>query len=236
MHRSLDGGVDSEEDDSDGPTYRAYVSGEDDSRDSGMGGVSSMGLSETATDGECSEGQDRAGESPPRARGAFSEVEVDSAAIEEVHRLSGADGDTGVATTESTMDTMGPVSIMATLDGSFGGQLIEPAVDTGACVTMISRNRWWHAGCSKVIEGEKMPALHNASGEPLLVCGKTNVTLKIDSHVYRVPAYIVGKLGVDMLLGADFCRATEAVLDFGDMTVSLNRNRPIELYSAVNGI
>ena len=78
-----------------------------------------------------------------------------------------------------------------------------------------------------------MPVLHNASGEPLFLCGKTMVTLVIDNHVHRVPSYIVGNLGVDMLLGADFCQATSALVDFGDMTVSLNGLRPIELYPYV---
>ena len=160
--------------------------------------------------------------------GNTGEVEVDFGEIEDVTQPRGV----GSETTETTENILGPLSIMATMEGSLGSQLIEPALDTGACVTMISRDRWRSAGCSKVIEGERMPQLHDASGGSLLVCGKTDVRLEMDGHAYRVPAYIVSELGVDMLLGADFCRATDARLDFGDMTVSLNGNRPLQLYSA----
>ena len=108
---------------------------------------------------------------------------------------------------------------------------IEPAVDSGACVSVVSYERWWNNGCTDITD-TPVPDLHDANGQTMDICGETRITMEIDSHLYRVPMFIVRGLDTDMLLGADFLRSTGARLDFRDMTVSLNGNRPIELYLA----
>ena len=137
----------------------------------------------------------------------------------------------GSDTFKVTMDLPGPVSLWANLESELGSQMVEPTVDTGACVSMISHALWWHSGCSK-LTGAALPVLYDANGQLLDVSGQTMVYLEMDGRPYRSLMYIVRGLGTDMLLGADFLRATGACLDFGDMTAALNGNRPIALYLA----
>ena len=134
---------------------------------------------------------------------------------------------------EVEMDLPGPVSIMATLESELGSKMIEPSVDTGACVSMISHDLWRNTECEAMIDGS-MPTLCGANGHLLDVVGRAWVYLQIDEQPYKIEVCVVRGLGIDMLLGADFLRACGARLDFRDMTVALDGNRPIALYLAEN--
>ena len=104
--------------------------------------------------------------------------------------------ESGSDTFEVTVDLPGPVSLWANLESELGSQMVEPTVDTGACVSMISHALWWHSGCSE-LTGAALPVLYDANGQLLDVNGQTMVYLEMEGRPYRFLMYIVGNLGTD---------------------------------------
>jgi len=107
------------------------------------------------------------------------------------------------------------------VDASFNGSVARCLVDTGASVSVMSdtffrsiRDHWNF----KSLPVQPEFRLSAASGHPMGVVGCFEITLTILDHVVTRPFYVITGLSkVPVILGIDFLREQQMVVDAGDV-------------------
>ena len=89
------------------------------------------------------------------------------------------------------------------------GQLVTCLIDTGATLTILSRKVW-----------ESMVRQSTASGNPIDVCGRTKVGLRI-TELNCVIDVIVADIENEVILGLDFLRDMNCTINFRQCTLTV---------------
>ena len=109
-------------------------------------------------------------------------------------------------------------------DGSW--TLTKVMLDTGAGVTLIRKSVW--DGMNRktpILEVPPDMNLIDASGNELKMSGLVNFTMELDGQHVQVAAILVPNLGPAILLGMDFLKKTDALIDIKTMTLKLKGHR-----------
>ena len=84
-------------------------------------------------------------------------------------------------------------------------------VDTGAQVCVI-RMDLWDTLKTPLLENDR--SFKTASGTPMNILGKTIVTIRLMRQQLKVTCYVTDRLNHKVILGGDFLREHEAIIDY----------------------
>ena len=154
--------------------------------------------------------------------GSTKSVVIFSDASVHISRVNNLDHNTGVeneinqvmSLTKGTSSTIRvPLTHHNFIEICVGSENVvtRALVDTGAQVCVIRRDLW---------DTLKTPLLENdrsfktASGTPVNILGKTIVTIRLMRQQLKVPCYVTDRLNHKVILGGDFLREHEAIIDY----------------------
>ena len=87
-------------------------------------------------------------------------------------------------------------------------------IDTGAAVSLIHLNTWKHCASSDILLQPSPRQLVSVTGAPLQVLGTARVALHIQSTPLECDLLVVDGLTTDGILGLNFLRCHQCVIDF----------------------
>ena len=102
-------------------------------------------------------------------------------------------------------------------------QCVDVCVDSGATLCLLSTEKYTvlqKTGWATALRPAKS-RLQGASGACLAIAGITDLRFRLDGVLYNATVYVGKVIGVDLLLGVDWLRKEKAIIDFGDMSLSL---------------
>lgn len=151
---------------------------------------------------------------------------------------------------ESSEDSIPAFSISCdsnyVLEGFVNGVPASILADTGAAVTVLSKEFWDKAKPSddrlRVSMGKKLVGVQ---GTPLELYGVTCINIELRGEQFSTEAIVAGSLTTDIILGRDFLREHECMIDMGKggdllhfnrrgMAVTLNGKSSKEVLSCIN--
>ena len=112
------------------------------------------------------------------------------------------------------------------IQGEAAGLTVQFLIDTGAAISVVSAEFLHRTplGSTFPLEPGKLHAVKTVSGEQLPVQGKVTLPLIIENAQYSCEAHVIENLGYDFVLGRDFLRQNNAVIDLGGDTLRLQKD------------
>ena len=122
-------------------------------------------------------------------------------------------------------DEMPGLSVEGHLRGIFGGDPLTMILDSGGSHSLLSHAVWHRIGYTSLDTLTPQPVVRNSEGQELEVCGRARIPLVFKGMVYAVSFWIVRKMEHRVLLGVDFLRNHESVIDMAAMRLYM-KNLP----------
>ena len=111
------------------------------------------------------------------------------------------------------------------LDISIQGHPAKALIDTGASVTAIDQKFIDDINFSKdEIRRPDIFKLSSANGSPMKVSGTAEFCFTIDNNTYKFNAYIINSLQYQVIIGADFLKRFQGVINLRTYTLKLEQD------------
>ena len=139
-----------------------------------------------------------------------------------VYGPAGESDESEMQSISAPYDEIPGLSVEGLLRGVFGGDPIMMILDTGGWQSLLSHEVWHRNGCAPLDTVTPKPQVRNSDGQELEVCGRVRVPLVFKGMVYAVKFWVVLKMDNRIILGADFLRTHQAVIDMSVMRLYMN--------------
>ena len=96
------------------------------------------------------------------------------------------------------------------------GKEVDCLIDTGATLSLISLRIW-----DSFSDDVKQMSLASASGESILMKGKTHKDIKINGLLFDCD-FVIADIEADVILGLDFLKKEGGALDHADNILPLH--------------
>ncbi len=112
-----------------------------------------------------------------------------------------------------------------------GNSQLEAIIDTGSPYSLISKKLIYNVPEFSKYTLQKSNAgnLFGASGDPLVILGMLNVTVRLGEHDTNVNLHIIKRLPCDLILGQDYIEATKLKLDYSTHTAIIPKTYKVKL-------
>ncbi len=112
-----------------------------------------------------------------------------------------------------------------------GNTQLEAIIDTGSPYSLISKKLIYNVPELSKYTLQKSNAgnLFGASGDPLIILGMLNVTVRLGEHDTQINLHIIKRLPCDLILGQDYIEATKLKLDYSTHEAIIPKTYQVKL-------